>query len=116
MSDRSCIFCNIAQKKIPAAVAYEDEQIVCFKDISPQAPVHYLIIPRLHFSDLLEADEAGIKAVGHLFSRIPHLVRTLGLEKDGFRLVNNCKAKAGQSVWHFHLHLLGGRIFGWPPG
>ncbi len=112
----NCIFCQIARKEIPATIAYEDEHILCFKDSSPQAPVHYLVIPRLHFSDLFDADDEEMKSLGHLISRVPHIARTLGLEKDGFRLVNNCKAKAGQSVWHFHLHLLGGRIFGWPPG
>jgi histidine triad (HIT) family protein len=112
----SCLFCRIARKEMNARIVYEDEHIVCFHDIMPQAPVHCLLIPRLHFSDLFEADEEGLKAVGHLMVKVPVIARELGLEKEGYRLVNNCKERAGQSVWHFHLHLLGGRIFGWPPG
>ena len=109
------IFLKIANKQIKADLVYEDDQCVAFRDINPQAPTHVLIIPRQEIrthADLTPADEA---LVGHLHLVAAKLAEQLGL-KDGYRLVLNCKESAGQTVPHLHLHLLGGRNFGWPPG
>src|SRR5262249_14921048 len=108
-------FLKIANKQIKADLVYEDDQCVAFRDINPQAPTHVLIIPRQEIrthADLTPADEA---LVGHLHLVAAKLAEQLGL-KDGYRLVLNCKESAGQTVPHLHLHLLGGRNFGWPPG
>jgi histidine triad (HIT) family protein len=109
------IFLKIANKQIKADLVYEDDQCVAFRDINPQAPTHVLIIPRKEIrthADLTPADEA---LVGHLHLVAAQLAEQLGLG-DGYRLVLNCKESAGQTVPHLHLHLLGGRNFGWPPG
>jgi histidine triad (HIT) family protein len=109
------IFLKIIEKKIPAKIIYEDEQCVAFQDINPQAPVHVLIIPRKVIrthEDITAEDQA---LLGHLHLVAAQLAGQLGLG-DGYRLVLNCKERAGQTVPHLHLHLLGGRDFGWPPG
>jgi histidine triad (HIT) family protein len=109
------IFLKIANKQIKADLVYEDDQCVAFRDINPQAPTHVLIIPRKEIrthADLTPADEA---LVGHLHLVAAKLAEQLGLG-NGYRLVLNCKESAGQTVPHLHLHLLGGRTFGWPPG
>jgi histidine triad (HIT) family protein len=112
----SCIFCRIALEEIPADVVYQDDQVLAFRDLSPQAPTHILIIPRRHVEHLLDVSAEDAALLGHLMTRVPHIARAAGLEAEGFRLVSNCKEKAGQSVWHLHFHLLGGRSFAWPPG
>jgi histidine triad (HIT) family protein len=109
------IFLKIANKQIKADLVHEDDQCVAFRDINPQAPVHVLIIPRKEIrthADLTPADQA---LLGHLHLVAARLAEQLGL-KDGYRLVLNCKESAGQTVPHLHLHLLGGRPMGWPPG
>lgn len=111
-----CIFCRIAAGEIPARIAYQDDSILAFHDVQPQAPIHVLIIPRRHIPTLLDATEADRDLMGGLQLRAVELARELGLAEDGFRLVTNCLAGAGQSVFHIHLHLLGGRTLGWPPG
>jgi len=111
-----CIFCRIAAGEIPARIVYEDDSILAFHDVQPQAPIHVLIIPRRHIPTLLDATAADRDLMGSLQLRAVGLARELGLDKDGFRLVTNCLAGAGQSVFHIHLHLLGGRTLGWPPG
>jgi histidine triad (HIT) family protein len=111
-----CIFCKIAAGEIPAKKAYEDETIVAFHDLNPQAPVHVLIIPRRHIESLQDVTAEDAAALGHLMAKVPVLARDLGLGERGFRLVANCREEAGQSVWHVHFHLLGGRAFLWPPG
>ena len=113
MSD--CLFCKIAGKEIPAAVVYEDEEILCFNDISPQAPVHVLIIPKKHLDSLNDAAEEDIMMLGQIMYKIKELAGILGLE-NGYRLVNNCGVDGMQSVQHLHFHLLGKRQLGWPPG
>ena len=112
----SCLFCRIASGEIPARIAYQDEHIVAFHDLHPQAPVHVLVIPVRHIEHLqaLTADDAAV--MGHLLARIPQLASELGIAEGGYRLVSNCKEQAGQSVWHLHFHLLGGRAMSWPPG
>jgi histidine triad (HIT) family protein len=109
------IFLKIANKQIPAKIIYEDEQCVAFHDINPQAPVHVLIIPRKVIRTHADVQDSDRELLGHLHLVAARLAQQLGLE-EGYRLVVNCKELAGQTVPHLHLHLLGGRAFGWPPG
>ena len=111
-----CIFCKIVNGEIAGKVAYQDDRVVAFHDQNPQAPIHVLVVPRKHIPHLQALDPEDAETMGYLLGRIPHIASQLGLAEDGFRLVNNCKEKAGQSVWHVHFHLLGGRSFTWPPG
>lgn len=111
-----CIFCRIVAGELPAELIHEDDEIVAFRDIEPQAPVHVLIVPRRHVATLLDLDPEDAGLLGRLQTTAIHLARRLGLEERGFRLVLNCLEEAGQSVFHIHLHLLGGRPMRWPPG
>lgn len=111
-----CLFCKIAQGEIPTPLIYEDEQVVAFHDIEPQAPVHVLIIPRKHIPTTLDLSEEDGVIVGQIFQAAASIARQLGIAADGFRLVNNCNRAGGQVVWHLHFHLLGGRQMTWPPG
>jgi len=112
----SCLFCRIARGEIPARKVFEDGEIVAFEDINPQAPVHLLIIPRQHIATAneLRAEDDGL--VGRLHRVAADLARDRKLAERGYRVVLNCNAEAGQSVFHLHLHLLGGRAMHWPPG
>ena len=112
----SCLFCQIVEKKVPAKVAYEDDQVMAFHDIRPQAPVHVLVIPKKHITSLLDLTPGDDALVGGVVRRARELARELGLADRGFRLVFNAGDDAGYSVYHIHLHLLGGRALGWPPG
>lgn len=114
MSD--CLFCKISAKKIPAKMIYEDTDTLAFEDLNPQAPVHVLIIPKMHISTVLEitAEDKGL--IGHLFLVAAKIAKDKGIDERGFRLVINTNAEAGQTVYHIHLHLLGGRPMHWPPG
>jgi histidine triad (HIT) family protein len=109
------IFLKVIDKKIPAKIAYEDDQCLAFHDINPQAPVHVLIIPKKVIPTLADAGDADAALLGHLQLVAKKLAEQLGL-KDGYRLVLNCKDQGGQTVPHLHLHLLGGRHMTWPPG
>jgi histidine triad (HIT) family protein len=109
------LFQKIIDRQIPASIVYEDDRCLAFKDINPQAPTHVLIIPRKVIPTHDELTEADRDLVGHLHLVAVRLARQLGLS-DGYRLVLNCRDPAGQTVPHLHLHLLGGRNFGWPPG
>lgn len=111
-----CLFCKVAAGEIPAEIVHQDDHLVAFRDIQPQAPTHILIIPRKHIATLLEATESDSDLLGRMQATAIRLARSEGLDRDGFRLVTNTLAGAGQSVFHIHLHLLGGRAFGWPPG
>ena len=111
-----CIFCKIAEKKIPAKMAYEDADVVAFHDIQPQAPVHIQIIPRRHVARVSELTGETAGLMGTLVMTANRLARELSIAEEGYRLVVNCNAGAGQSVYHLHLHLLGGRPMRWPPG
>jgi histidine triad (HIT) family protein len=111
-----CIFCDIIEKKIPAKVIYEDDRALAFEDIRPQAPVHTLVIPKKHISTNLELQESDNNLIGHLFQVANNLARDKGIAERGFRLVMNCNPEAGQTVFHIHLHILGGRPMHWPPG
>lgn len=110
-----CIFCRIMAKEIAARIVHEDETSIAFHDINPQAPVHVLVIPRKHFASAEEAGEADEPLLGHLHRVAAKLARELNLTA-GYRTVVNTGAEAGQSVFHLHLHLLGGRPMRWPPG
>lgn len=114
MSD--CIFCKIAEKKIPAKIIHEDDLSLAFEDITPQAPVHTLIIPKKHISTTLEVSEEDSALIGHLVRTAATIAKNKGIDGKGFRLVMNTNADAGQTVFHLHLHLLGGRAMHWPPG
>lgn len=111
-----CIFCNIVAGGIPAEVLYEDDHVMAFKDINPQAPVHALIIPRRHLPAVSDMTRADTELIGQLHWAASQLARDLGIAESGFRLVINNGADAQQTVAHLHLHLLGGRSFAWPPG
>ena len=112
----SCLFCGVVEGKIPSRKAYEDERLVAFHDINPQAPTHLLLVPRKHVTSLLDLAPEDESLVGALVSRATELARQLGFAERGFRLVFNCGEDAGYSVHHIHLHLLGGRPLAWPPG
>jgi histidine triad (HIT) family protein len=116
MSNDRCLFCRIVNGDISAKKVYEDDQVVAFHDINPQAPTHVLIIPRKHIASLDALTDADTATVGTLVTRAAALARDLHLESDGYRLVANNGEAAGQTVFHIHFHLLGGRNFGWPPG
>jgi len=112
----SCVFCRIAEGTAEARIVHRDDAVVAFHDIRPQAPVHVLVVPRRHITSLLEAGEADEALLGRLVRTARELAGTLGLGERGFRLVFNTGRDAGYSVYHVHLHLLGGRPLGWPPG
>ncbi len=111
-----CLFCRIAAKKMPARIVYEDEGIVAFEDINPQAPVHVLIIPRKHISTSLDIRGEDHALIGSMFDTANRIARDRKIAGRGFRLVMNTNPEAGQSVYHIHLHLLAGRRMHWPPG
>lgn len=111
-----CLFCKIAAGEIPANLRYEDEHLIVFDDIDPQAPHHMLIVPREHISTTLDLNVNQDKLIGHIYRVAAQLAKELGFADHGFRIVNNCNEAGGQSVWHIHFHLLGGRQMVWPPG
>jgi histidine triad (HIT) family protein len=112
-----CIFCKIAQKEIPSQIVYEDESVIAFKDLEPQAPVHVLVIPKKHVASVLDLGKEDGVLVAHILSNvIPQLAKELGIAEKGFRVVTNTGDEGGQSVKHLHFHLLGGRSMAWPPG
>lgn len=112
-----CIFCKIAAKEIPSKLAYEDEFVVAFHDISPAAPVHILVIPKKHIASLLELTAQDGPLISHIMTEvIPRIAKQEQLEEKGFRLTVNTKEDGGQTVNHLHFHLLGGRAMTWPPG
>lgn len=113
----NCLFCNIAQKHIPATIAYDDGQVIAFHDIKPQAPTHLLIIPSKHIATLNELDDTtDTLLAGQLMQVAKHLAKEYGIAESGYRTVMNCNTDGGQEVYHIHLHLLGGRHLHWPPG
>lgn len=112
----ACLFCKISAKKIPAKIIYEDSEAIAFEDINPQAPVHVLIIPKKHISTTLDITEEDNPLIGHLFRVAGKIAEKRGVAQRGFRLVMNTNPESGQSVYHIHLHLLGGRQMHWPPG
>ena len=111
-----CLFCKIISKEISSEMLFEDDRIIAIKDINPKAPVHLLIIPKKHFSTVLDIQEEDHELIGSIFSVANHLAIEQEIDRSGFRLVVNCGEGAGQSVFHIHYHLLGGRPLKWPPG
>lgn len=111
-----CIFCKIAAGEIPADLVFEDDTVVAFRDLNPQAPTHVLVIPRAHIATLneLKPEDEGI--VGHMFSAAKAIAAQESFAETGYRTVINCNEAGGQTVFHIHLHLLGGRMMHWPPG
>jgi histidine triad (HIT) family protein len=112
-----CLFCKIARKEIPATLVFEDDDVVAFDDIHPQAPTHVLVVPVAHYGAARDAVGAdGERALGRLLALATEIATELGLDEGGYRIVTNTGRDGGQSVDHLHLHLLGGRALGWPPG
>lgn len=114
MSDT--IFGRIAAGEIPADIVYQDDDLVAFRDLSPQAPTHILVIPRKPIPTLNHLEEADAELVGKLFLATAKVAKQVGIAEAGYRVVINCNAAGGQTVFHLHLHLLGGRAMQWPPG
>ena len=111
-----CLFCKMISGVIKPATVHEDDDVLAFKDINPQAPVHVLVISKRHIATLNDLKPADAALVGKLVLAAGKIARELGVADSGYRTVMNCNADAGQSVWHVHLHLLGGRVMRWPPG
>jgi histidine triad (HIT) family protein len=112
----SCTFCRIVNKEIPAKIVYEDDKVLAFHDINPQAPYHILVIPKKHISTLLELTEEDKDLIGHIYLVMNKLAQELGVAERGYRVVVNCNREAGQTVFHVHFHFLAGREMHWPPG
>lgn len=111
-----CLFCGIAEGRIPADIVHADERVVAFRDIKPQAPVHVLVVPRRHVASLAETTDADGDLLGAILLRVAALARSEGVEEGGYRTVVNTGDDGGQTVHHLHVHLLGGRAMKWPPG
>jgi histidine triad (HIT) family protein len=111
-----CIFCDIVNREIESDIVYEDEQVIAFRDVNPQAPVHILIVPKEHIATTLDLTEDNSEVIGHIYQVAVELAKEEGIAEDGFRIVNNCNEAGGQTVFHIHFHLLGGRNLQWPPG
>jgi len=111
-----CIFCAIAENKIPANIVYEDTEIIAFHDINPQAPIHVLVIPRKHIEKISDATKTDQELLGKIILAGNQIAKKLGIDESGFRMVINNGRDGGQHVYHIHLHVLGGRKMTWPPG
>jgi histidine triad (HIT) family protein len=116
MTEENCLFCRIIAGEVPAEIVHQDERSIAFRDINPQAPVHVLVIPREHIESLDEASQRDEALLGHLLRVGARVANDLELSESGYRTVINTGAGAGQSVFHLHLHVLGGRTLSWPPG
>jgi len=114
MSD--CLFCKIRDGDIPADIVFENDDVLAFNDVNPQAPLHIVIIPKKHISTVNEVAESDEVIMGKLFSAAKTIAAQQGVSDDGYRMVVNCNEKAGQTVFHIHMHLLAGRAMTWPPG
>jgi len=111
-----CIFCEIIDKNIKTEIVYEDTNIIAFRDINPQAPVHILVVPKKHISSVISLQEEDEKYIGHIFSVFKEIAKKEGVSQTGFRVVVNTGKDAGQEVQHLHFHFLAGRKLSWPPG
>ncbi len=112
----NCLFCKIINKEIPSKIVYEDDKILAFEDVSPQAPVHILIIPKKHISTSLDIKDEDNELIGLMAQTANKIAKDKGVAEKGFRTVMNCNKDAGQTVFHIHMHLLAGRAMQWPPG
>jgi histidine triad (HIT) family protein len=116
MSQKDCLFCKIVDGNLPADIVYENDMLVAFRDINAKAPTHILLIPRRHIATMNDLQNGDESLAGELFLTAAKIAADEGLADDGYRVVMNCNEAAGQSVFHIHLHLMGGRPMGWPPG
>jgi histidine triad (HIT) family protein len=116
MSKPDCVFCRIARKEIPAKIVFENNRILAFEDLKPQAPVHILIIPKNHIERTSDLTDSSAHLIGEMVLVAKSLANEKGAGLSGYRIVLNCGSDAGQEIFHLHLHLLGGRKFSWPPG
>ena len=116
MTEDNCLFCKILAGDIPADIVYESESVIAFRDINPQAPTHVLVIPRRHIATINDISADDTALVGSLYTAAAEIAAAEGIADDGYRAVMNCNEGAGQTVFHIHLHVLGGRPLGWPPG
>lgn len=112
----TCLFCRIIKQEIPAKIIYQDDILLAFHDIHPQAPIHVLIVPRMHIETINELHHEDRKLVGDMVLKAKDIAKTLGISADGYRLIFNCNKNGGQEIYHIHLHLFGGRQMQWPPG
>ncbi len=111
-----CLFCKIIAREIPADIVFEDDDVLAFRDIDPKAPEHILIIPKRHIATLNDLQEEDCALVGHLQFTAQKIAKELGMAEEGYRVGMNCNEAGGQTVYHIHMHLLGGRSMTWPPG
>ncbi len=111
-----CVFCKITQHQIPAKIVWENAQVVAFQDINPQAPIHVVLVPKTHIARIIDLNESNAFVVKDLILSANELAKNLKIADGGYRLVINCNSAGGQTVYHLHLHLLGGRQMHWPPG
>jgi histidine triad (HIT) family protein len=111
-----CLFCRIISREIPASIVYEDDRVLAFNDINPQAPTHVLVVPKRHIATLNDLSPDDDALVGEVVRRAAAIATDRGIAKNGFRTVFNTNREAGQTVFHIHLHLVGGRAMHWPPG
>lgn len=111
-----CLFCKMAKGEIKPDVLYEDDDVLAFSDINPQAPVHFLVVPKQHVTTLNDLDASHAELVGKMYLAAKKVADDKGVANGGYRTVMNCNSDAGQTVWHVHLHVLGGRTMTWPPG
>lgn len=111
-----CIFCKVAAHDVPARTVFENERLIAFHDLFPQAPTHILIIPKTHYTTLNDVPASDSALLGEMLSTATQIAREIGVDESGYRVVMNCNKDGGQSVYHIHLHLLAGRQLGWPPG
>lgn len=111
-----CLFCKIRDGEIPCDKVYEDDDVIAFKDVNPQAPTHVLVVPRKHIATINDLEEDDVNIIGAMMLAAKEIAAAEDIAEDGYRLVLNCNSKAGQTVFHIHLHLLGGRTLVWPPG
>lgn len=113
---KDCIFCKIIAGEIQSKKIYEDEEMLAFYDVNPQAPIHFLLIPKKHIKNILEIEPEDTELMGRLLTRAQDIAKELGCEENGARFVINAKRHGGQTVDHLHIHVLGGRYLSWPPG
>lgn len=111
-----CLFCKIINRDIPADIIYQDDHVLGFKDVNPQAPTHVLFIPKKHIATVNDLESSDAELIGKLYLAAKKIATDEGFAEDGYRLVMNCNAGAGQTVFHIHLHMLAGRSLSWPPG
>lgn len=111
-----CLFCSIVDRSIPADIIHEDDQVIAFRDVYPQAPTHILIIPRRHIATINDLTSEDNELIGHMLHTAKSIASAEGFSEQGYRLVMNCNDDGGQTVYHIHLHLLAGRSLDWPPG